>query len=406
MMTLSSSKLSVWLARLVWVALLWVTLFTPRSYGSEAGSASGTESIAVALSLEEVEYTFMNLGVSFDARLEPFPQEPVADGTIHRGTLRFSGNRTNAMTFLWQRSDGTLFLDLNRNQDLTDDPAGVFTAHEGMSPRHQTFTGVRLPLVESPGGRTQLVDLNFWYYGERLNVSAALRSFWQGRLILNDTEWQVGVVQDLFGESGRPNSLLLRPWQERDQPFNVGSDGSLDALNFPQKVFVGDRLYRCEFGDAQTDRDSAGLQFIGEAVELGELQVTGQFIHRLVLDGGSQLVVLDQPAGSVQVPVGAYTGVKVGLRQGSGEAFREAARGPRSAQLVVKADHPAVLVAGGPLTNSLLVMRRGRNLMLSYRLLGADGDSYQLAAADRSNPPRFTVFRGDAQIDSGKFEYG
>ena len=310
------------------------------------------------------------------------------------------------MAFLWQRSAGKLFLDINRNEDLTDDPAGAFDAHEAMSGRYQTFAGVRLPLAGSPGGRTQLVNLSFWDYGARLNVNASLRSFWQGRVVLSGTDWQVGVVQNPFDGSGRANYLLLRPWQKSDQPFNVGSGGALDALNFPQKVFIGDRLYQCEFSDSQTDLNPASLQFTGEAGALGELQITGQFIQRLVLEGDAQLVVLDQPAGSVRVPLGVYTEAKVWLKQGECEAYREPARRPTDRLLVIEADKPAMLMAGGPLSNSVSVVRRGRNLLLNYRLLGVGGDTYQLASSDRLNPPRFSVFVGDTQIDSGKFEFG
>jgi hypothetical protein len=64
-----------------------------------------------------------------------------------------------------------------------------------------------------------------------------------------------------------------------------------------------------------------------------------------------------------------------------------------------------VLLAGGPLTNSVDVMRRGKYLALNYRLTGVGG-GYQLVNQDRSHPPEFTVYQGDRKIGSGKFEFG
>ena len=66
---------------------------------------------------------------------------------------------------------------------------------------------------------------------------------------------------------------------------------------------------------------------------------------------------------------------------------------------------PAVLTAGGPLTNSVSVSRRGRYLALNYQLVGAGGP-YQLVNQDRSHPPEFTVYQGDKKVASGKFEFG
>jgi hypothetical protein len=67
---------------------------------------------------------------------------------------------------------------------------------------------------------------------------------------------------------------------------------------------------------------------------------------------------------------------------------------------------PAVLDAGGPLTNSVTASRHGQDLRLDYRLVGAGGETYQLVKQDRSQPPEFAIYRGDKRIASGKFEFG
>ena len=67
---------------------------------------------------------------------------------------------------------------------------------------------------------------------------------------------------------------------------------------------------------------------------------------------------------------------------------------------------PAVLDAGGPLTNSVTAIREGQDLRLDYKLIGAGGATYQLVKHDTSKPPEFAIYKGDRKIASGKFEFG
>ena len=117
------------------------------------------------------------------------------------------------MAFVWNRTAGKLHLDLNRDLDLTDDPAGMFGCPEkNYSRNYQTFTNIHLSFKTPAGSRQVLADLKFWDYGSRPNCTAAMRSFWQGRVVLQGIEWQAGVVEDPFDKAGFPEGsyLLLR----------------------------------------------------------------------------------------------------------------------------------------------------------------------------------------------------
>jgi hypothetical protein len=139
----------------------------------------------------------------------------VATGKTVRGVLNFGGNPSNAIAFVWQRGVGKLFLDLNRNQDLTDDAAGVFSVRGTKLGSYQSFAGVHLPLSTTGGNDQVLVDINFWDYGSRPNCSLAVRSFWQGQVTLSGRDWQVGIVQNVLNQVGpfENGQLLLRPWE-------------------------------------------------------------------------------------------------------------------------------------------------------------------------------------------------
>ena len=61
---------------------------------------------------------------------------------------------------------------------------------------------------------------------------------------------------------------------------------------------------------------------------------------------------------------------------------------PPEQAVVVDERRTAVLAVGGPLTNCVSATHRGRNLLLSYRLIGAGGGEYWLAAGGDGKPPQ------------------
>ena len=67
---------------------------------------------------------------------------------------------------------------------------------------------------------------------------------------------------------------------------------------------------------------------------------------------------------------------------------------------------PVVLNVGGPLTNSVTAGRHGPDLRLAYLLVGAGGETYQMAKQDRSKPPQFAIYMGEKKIATGDFEFG
>ena len=201
--------------------------------------------------------------------------------------------------------------------------------------------------------------------------------------------------------------MLLRPWEKRNQPFNA-DDGSLATVPFSRKLFLDGHAYQLEcIARSQNGEARPALQFTEQSVPLGELKITGQFIRRLVLTGGPYLVMLDHPAGVVKVPTGSYnqpdirarTKWRRGLLRNSGQM--QVCR-----RISVDDKTPAVLHAGGPLTNSVTASRQGQDLRLDYRLVGAGGEAYQLAKQDHSKPPEFAVYKGGKKIASGTFEFG
>ena len=133
---------------------------------------------------------------------------------------------------------------------------------------------------------------------------------------------------------------------------------------------------------------------------MGELKIEGKYIERLVLrpkNGRTQR--MEHPAETIKLPVGEYSLMEIHLIDGYSCRLLSSDR-----KVTVVEDKPAVLTFGAPLTQTVKVKRQGTVLVLSYELLGGGGEIY--TSSDRSKPPTFTIYKGDKEIASDKFEFG
>jgi hypothetical protein len=376
----------------------------------------------VRLEYREVSYPVANSSPAVTHRAEPFSKEPaVGTGKVFRGTLQLGSDPGNTLPFLWDVSRGKFYLDLNGNQDLTDDSNAVFSAStRGVGSSHQVFTNVGIALSSAQGARRMLADVTAYGYSSQPRFYAALRSFWEGRIALQGKDWQVGVVENMWRsslsatDSSVPEPLrgqmLLRPWTERGEPFSTQANSG-ETFELSRTLFLDRQAYDVSWARNQRQgTPGVEISFQEREVQTSELRLSGQHIHRLLLTGrGGQTprtVVLNEPGASARVPVGDYAQYKVTLKQGKVVAVRQLDYSPPQGQpiLTVVSNRPAVLAAGGPLTNTVSISRRSKSLALNYKLVGAGGEAYQLSGPRQQ--PLWAVFQGDKRIASGKFEFG
>ena len=131
---------------------------------------------------------------------------------------------------------------------------------------------------------------------------------------------------------------------------------------------------------SQDGEAKLALQFTEQSVALGELKITGKFIQPARSAGRAVSGGARSAGGRVKIPTGSYNQPDILLEQNGVEAF-SAIPGQMQVGRGISVDDktPAVLNAGGPLTNSVTASRHGQDLRLDYRLIGAGGETYQLA---------------------------
>ena len=389
---------------LVWLALGITARFSAAAAPAEPAAASAPASHSLDLNYQEGDEELVSRSVDLKLRNNPFQKEPAMPGQkVLRGSLVWGPRPEQDMAFIWDKGRSRLLLDLNRNQDLTDDPKGLFAS--ASKDDYQTFTNIHLVLPTASGDRSVRLQLDLSsYQGSKVRAYAGLCSYWQARLSLHGKEWQFGLVENMpDGKApASPKYLLLRPWAERERALHLGSS-TPDGFDYTKGLFFDNRAYEldCRYqADGESPKYKVTLK--EQDPRLGEVKVTGKDLHRIILTAKPAMtVILDQPQGTVKLPVGSYKLEEIWLRAGAAEAGTFMA-----GKLSVDEQHPASLIAGGPLTNSVRVKSERDSLRLDYELLGADGRAYKFPRPDYKHPPQFAVFQGTNRLAGDKFRYG
>jgi hypothetical protein len=366
-------------------------------------SASTPTAIAY-LEFREAAWSLGTWAINLAPLAAPLKREPdFQNHDVVRRALALGTEPEQRMAFAWDKTARKLYLDLNRNLDLTDDPTGMFAAASGGAAGK--FTDLRLSVNTKEGERPFLMDLEFYDYGSAVRTAwASQRSYWQGKLTMHGRDLQLGVIES-GPHAPQFRHLLVRPWAEHDARFAV-AEGDLAVLDFPRRLFYQGCGYEldCRSEGAATP-PRLRLEFKELTPRLGELHLPGKGLERVVLRQSEYTVLLDQPKPVERVPLGTYTQQLVWMKSGAITAQKEPAS-PGGAPLVVATNRPATFAAGGPLTNTVTISRRSRSLVFSYRLVGADGASFQAKTNGVRDQPAFAVYQGERQLATGKFEFG
>jgi hypothetical protein len=260
----------------VLLGLLW-----PGASGAAVGAADSSTPAASAASTQSIYLEYRELPYSVGSWLipltlqsAPFKKEPdLGQRKVYRGTLKFGDSTEAFVPFIWDQAQGKLYLDLNRNQDLTDDADGVFACMGQPNNSFQTFDRVRMPFKTPLGTERVAVELFFTDFRATPNANAMAYYCWEGKVTQGGQEWQLALVDDLAGKIGSAQSasLIIRPWRDRGKTID-SQDGSVDRRPFTPNVFFGQQASRLDCALAQQDNKiKYRLDLTERAEPLGEL---------------------------------------------------------------------------------------------------------------------------------------
>jgi hypothetical protein len=343
----------------------------------------------------------LNVGFGVLGR-DKFEKEPDFGGrSVVRGTLGVGAEEKDHIGFVLDSDERKLYIDLNRNGDLSDDPGGIFETNDSGS--WLNFQNIPVKLQTGSFRLPYIVNIGFYLYDQGIpHGFMRIVSGFQAEIEVNGKKWLLQVADDMDGKITRNDKIVLVPVEAK-----IGLAYEQLSLPVPETVFFDGRNYGVsfEFKPGETD-PSLQVRFVEADCPMGQLKLEGKFVKRLVFEADSALVLLDSPEGVVPVPAGKYRFGDILLDGGEAGLFKMDRYARQADALSVIEGETAALKVGGPLNNSVGVTRQGNVLTLQYKLSGIDGYSYESMRGRATDAPTFVVYNNGKEVASGKFEYG
>lgn len=327
-----------------------------------------------------------------------FRKEPAYAGAkVVRSVLPVAPAKKDYIGFACDLEGRKLYLDLNRNLDLTDDPAGVHASGEqgwGWS-----FADVVVPIEQEGRRRELVVDLQV--YGENYG-RYTVKSSWEGAAEIGGRTYHMAVVDDGNGVIDAADELRL----EARKPGAKKPDPAAEVeLQAPATLVLDGEPFGMAY-ELSADGKTLALEIAPKPAKLTEVEWAGEGIERVVLQDKDVAAVFLAPDKVLRLPAGRYRG-SVRVRTGEG---REALRWESgSVHLQVKDEpDPKPWRVGGPVASKLTCRKAGDRLVFDQAAKGAGDETYRLAGSSGGalGKPKLRVKKGGEVVHVGEFEYG
>ena len=352
----------------------------------------------------ELEYSPNGFHTLIDVYILPlnktFAQEPDLKGKIVRGHILAGSQEKVYIPFIWDINLSRLYVDINRNNDLTDDGANsIFTSRS--EPGYGFFNNIQMKFqadsVEIPFViSVTLYDFNLSY------SSSYIQSGFIGEIELHGKKWQLAIADNLNGIINSDDYLYLLPAE-----MNLDRGSQQQSFSAAQTIFIDGHNYTASYEIInKNDKPVLQVTLTESDYSKGEVNIRGKSIRLLTLETDSVLVQLDSPVGAIAVPIGNYSVSDVFLDGGKFGIFRAEEFPLESSKITVAEDQSCDLTIGAPLNNTARISRMGNVITLDYELLGIGKEKYEKITQTLTEAPTLSVFKGDRKIASGKFEFG
>ncbi len=327
-----------------------------------------------------------------------FKKEPdYAGEKVVRSVLYVAPGQKEYIGFACDFESNKLYLDLNRNLDLTDDPDGVFESNGNDYGR--TYSGISIPVEQAGRRREMVVDLQIW--GDKWG-RYTVQSSWEGDAVaIGKKTWRVSVVDDGDGVITAEDPLFLTPMAD---DFEADDGENRIELRAPFRLVLDGEPFDLSY-ELSADGSSLALAVAPGSGRLVDVDLRGEGIERLTMQDGETAGIFFGPGAAIRIPAGHY-GASVCVRVGEGKqtSLWNAWNVPHQ---VREAGGDPWLV-GGPLVSKLTCKAAGDRLRFDQAATGAGGEKYSLASSSGKSlgKPKLRVKKGGEVIHVGEFEYG
>jgi len=333
-----------------------------------------------------------------------FKKEPVFQGTeIVRGAMAVGPEQFAPFGFAWDKEGKALYLDTDRDFDLTDETPWGPPAKGGK--QWAVFRGISLQV--SVDGQPLECKIDVQLHNDMAyDDFATVRSGWVGSVALGGQDYDVAFM-------GRPGIgildsgayLFLAPGRVGFGAKDITFRHPASLWRVTPQMFLNDASYRL---GAQFDGGDVLLSFTEIDRPLRTVSFGGKYVTRLEMyEYGEHSfcfrTVLDNPTGNLSVPTGEYFSAIVTLHDGS---VPVSWKGFALGSIEIHDDGPIELRYGGPLKNTITAACSMSEITLRQSVRGVGGASYSPSDETEENAPTYAIRHAGKELVAGKFEYG
>ena len=189
-----------------------------------------------------------------------FAKEPDFEGRqVIRGLLPCGEHQEEYMAYIWDCNESRLYIDKNRNGNLTDDPTGIYKSR---SPYHrrgnhdQSFRDVEISLLRESLQYRYILTISFRRYHQvnRYRRDIYVGSRYSGLMELEGEAWHIEVADNLDGILNDKDRMHIVPYQpgQNDEPSS--------GLPLQETLFLDGRYYHCDYRFLADSSNSAKVQ--------------------------------------------------------------------------------------------------------------------------------------------------
>ncbi len=322
-----------------------------------------------------------------------FKNEPDYVGsTVYRHAFRLGADPDAFIGVAYDAAADTLYIDRNRNLDLTDDGPGITGDGSGWD-GYSRFSNVLVEMdhdgVTTPYYLDFTIISNYYF-------SAEVRSGWQGDIEVAGQLCSIGISDNMDGVFDGNDRFRMDHVRHREARLPAGR---VDETPLPRWLYFEDHSYHFEAVLREEDGETVVAVTLSPIEDpLMDLAFEGQFVSRLLLreEDSNNYGLVEWPVAAMRIPQGRYTPYRVDLLDSFSGYPRDTAR--------VDIVDGTLLKTGGPLRHDIAIARSGAQLNMHYALRGVDGTEY--SADHQHEPPGVAIYQGGRLLASGNFEYG
>ena len=331
-----------------------------------------------------------------------FKEEPKFEGTeIVRGALAVGPEQSVVFGFAWDKEGRALYLDADRDLDLTDERPWDQSAKEW--DWCACFNGISLQVPVDGHPVDCRIDLDLYHSSPSGNVD--VRSGWVGRVNLEGRDYQVAFPVNLADGLFAFGAPMVFARGARGLDWGNITPSHPACLWATPELFLNGASYKLE---TRFDGNDMLLSFTEIDRPLGTVLFKGEHVERLVLverleDSTFSQAVLDSPSGTIELPVGRYSMGTIRLDYGSTPTPW---KGTVIGGIEIHDDGPIELCYGTPLKNVVTTTCSMSEVTLHQRVTGIGGGWYSPSDETEEDAPTYAIRHAGKEVVAGKFEYG